>query len=83
MQHPVSRPAISRSDSPLLLRPSMRSAALACVAVLLLGCGEASTTTTTTSTEDIASFIEENPEYGNAPPAGPGSSDASPLGLER
>jgi hypothetical protein len=55
--------------------------------VCLAGCGgDASTTNSTTSNEDIAAFIEQNPEYGDAPPtAGKSSKSAkpTPLGLER
>ncbi len=63
---------------------SIRSAIVVCVSVFLVGCGgEASTTTTTTSNEDIAAFIQENPEFGNSPATTLEPSDSSELSLER
>ena len=60
--------------------------AAGCVATFLVGCGGGESTTSTTSNEDIAAFIEENPEYGDsAAAAGKPSKSAkpAPLGLER
>ncbi len=65
----------------------IRAVFAGCVVVCLPGCGgDASTTNSTTSNEDIAAFIEKNPEYGDAPPVARKSSktaNPTPLGLER
>lgn len=75
------------SDSSARFRRSIGAVCTGCIVVCLAGCGGgASTTNSTTSNEDIAAFIEENPEYGDVPPAaGKASKSAkpSPLGLER
>ena len=75
------------SDSSARFRRSIAAAFTGGIVVCLGGCGgDASTTNSTTSSEDIAAFIEENPEYGDAPPpAGKASKSAkpTPLGLER
>ena len=60
--------------------------AAGCMAFLLVGCGGDHSTTSTTSNDDIAAFIEENPEYADsgqatARPSKPSS--ATPLGLDR
>lgn len=60
--------------------------AAGCVAAFLVGCGGGDSTTSTTSNDDIAAFIEENPEYGDSAPAAGKASESSaptPLGLER
>jgi hypothetical protein len=75
------------SDLRVLAWRSIRVAGVVCVVVCLVGCGgDASTTNSTTSNEDIAAFIEENPEYGNSTPAAGKPSKSTkpkPMGLER
>jgi len=78
-------------DSRLLVWGSIRVAVAWCGLVYLVGCGGVasttnSTTNSTTSNEDIAAFIEENPEYGSSPAAAGKPSKTSkqkPMGLER
>lgn len=67
-------------------RPLAIVAASLMTAGLSIGCGGDSGETTTTSGEDIAAFIEENPEFGErdaAPGNASRASDKAPLGLER
>ena len=52
-----------------------------CGLTLVFGCGsDVTESTRTTSHEDIASFVEENPEFSAS---GQSASDDSELGLER
>jgi len=48
--------------------------------VSLAGCGGDDGEPSATGNDEIAAFIEQNPEYGANPPA---SSDRTQLGLER
>lgn len=70
-----------------LLSCSIVSVAAGCAAVGLIGCGGGdSTATSTTSNEDIAAFIEKNPEFGDSDATAgqdPKSSKSTALGLER
>lgn len=74
------------SDSCLQFCRLNRIVAAGCIAAFLVGCGGDAATNSTTSNEDIAAFIEDNPEYGDST-AAPGklsnSSEPPALGLER